>query len=92
MRFERYRRRVFFAPVLQQRPDISLVVDPDGLLRRGWVVAGRGRLQNHRIGGGEDEEFSHDSWHDCEGDYRLGWHDFVESGMELAEDCAYWYG
>ena len=63
MRFHRHGRRIFFAPVFQQGADIALVVDLDGLLRRGRMVAGRGRLEDETVDGGEDEQLAHKGGH-----------------------------
>jgi hypothetical protein len=58
MRFYRNRRRVLFASIPQQGSYIALVVDLDGLLCRGRVIAGRRRLQYQTVNGSKDEELS----------------------------------
>lgn len=63
MRFERHWRRVLVAPVLEQRADVALVVDLDGLLRRRRMVAGRAGLQHQSIDGSKDKELSDQAWH-----------------------------
>jgi hypothetical protein len=71
MRFHRDRRCVLLAPILQQRPDIALVIDLDGLLRCRRVVAGRGRLKDEAIDGGEDEQLPNKRWHLIGGTLRV---------------------
>jgi hypothetical protein len=63
MRFYCGGRRVFIASVPEQRPDVALVVDLDGLLRRGRVVARRRRLQNHAVDGSQDKQLAHEIGH-----------------------------
>jgi hypothetical protein len=63
MRFHGGRRRVFVGPVLKQRPDVALVVDLDGLLRRGRMVAQRRRLQNQTVDRGQNEQLAHEIGH-----------------------------
>jgi len=71
MRFHRHGRRIFFAPVFQQGADIALVVDLDGLLRSGRMVAGRGRLEDETINGGEDEQLANKGGHLVSGAMRV---------------------
>jgi hypothetical protein len=63
MRFYCGGRRVFIVSVLEQRPNVALVVDLDGLLRCGRVVARRRRLQNHAVDSSQDEQLAHEIGH-----------------------------
>jgi hypothetical protein len=63
MRFHCGGRCILFAPVLQQRPYVALVVDLDGLLRRGRLVARRRRLQDQAVDGGQNEQLAHEIGH-----------------------------
>jgi predicted metalloprotease len=63
MRFHCGRRRIFVAPVLEQRPYVALVVDLDGLLRRGRLVARRRRLQDQAVDGSQNEQLTHEIGH-----------------------------
>ena len=56
-------RSILVASVLQQWPNMALVVDLDGLLGSGRMVAGRRGLEDKAIDSGEDEELPGYTWH-----------------------------
>jgi hypothetical protein len=71
MRLHRHGRSIFFAPVLQQGPDVAFVIDLDGLLRRRRMVARRGRLEDEPVDGSEDEQLADQGWHLISGAMRF---------------------
>lgn len=63
MRFKGGWRYISFISVFQQRPNIALVVNLDGLLRRRRVVFGRTRLEYQAVDCGEYEKLAHQGRH-----------------------------
>ena len=63
MCLERLRRGIFLASVFKQWSDVAFVIDFDGLLGRGRMIAGWGRLQDQAINRSKDEQLSDEGGH-----------------------------